>query len=116
METAVSLGPGHAETHFNLAVVYQRQNRLNEALEQIIAALFLAPNDPDAINADAIIWAKMGDLVSARNIWTQLVQATPDYAPARTNLAILNRLCGGICDPDSHSQRTEFLYQFGSEE
>src|SRR5262249_24954099 len=37
LETAVWLGPEHAETHFNLAVVYERENRLREALEQIIA-------------------------------------------------------------------------------
>ena len=33
LETAVSLGPEHAETHFNLAVVYERENKLSEALE-----------------------------------------------------------------------------------
>jgi Flp pilus assembly protein TadD len=116
LETAVSLGPEHAETHFNLAVVYERQNRLDEALHEIIASLVLAPEDPDALNTDAIICAKMGNLVFARNIWTQLVQAVPDYAPARTNLALLNQSCGGSCGSYNHSQRGELMSQFGGEE
>jgi len=115
LQTAVSLGPGYAETHFNLAVVYERENRLNEALEEIIAALLLAPRDLDAANTDAIICARMGDVVSARNIWTQIIRSASDYAPARTNLAILNGSCGSACGTDS-SPQTELLSQFGSEE
>lgn len=116
LETAVSLGPGHAETHFNLAVIYERENRLNEALQEIIAALVLAPRDLDAANTDAIICARMGDVMCAQNIWTQLVRAAPDYAPARTNLAILNRSCGGTCSPHSNAHQTELLSQLGSEQ
>jgi len=115
LQTAVSLGPGHAETHFNLAVIYERENRLNEALEEIIAALLLAPRDLDAANTDAIICARMGDVVSARNIWTQIIRRASDYAPARTNLAILNGSCGSACGTDS-SPQTELPSQFGSEE
>jgi Flp pilus assembly protein TadD len=115
LETAVSLGPEHAEAHFNLAVVYERENRLDEALQQIIASLVLAPEDLDAANTDAIICAKMGNLVFAHNIWTQLVQAAPDYAPARTNLAILHRSCGGSCGTYSHSHRTKILSHFEGE-
>jgi tetratricopeptide (TPR) repeat protein len=115
-ETAVSLGPQHAETHFNLAVVYEQENRLDEALQQIIASLVLAPEDLDAANTDAIICARMGNLTSARNIWTQLVQAAPDYAPARTNLAILNRSRRRAGAPYAYSHSTEVASQFGGEE
>jgi tetratricopeptide (TPR) repeat protein len=115
-ETAVAVGPEHAETHFNLAVVYERENRLHEALREIVVSLVLAPEDLDAANTDAIICAKMGNLVFARNIWTLLVQAAPDYAPARTNLAILNRSCGGSCGPYYHRLRTKVLSHFASEE
>jgi Flp pilus assembly protein TadD len=114
-ETAVSLGPEHAETHFNLAVVYERENRLDEALKEIVASLVLAPEDLDAANTDAIICAKMGNLVFARNIWTQLVQAAPDYASARTNLAILNRSCRGDCGPYYRTHQTELLSNFGDQ-
>lgn len=81
------------------------KNRLSEAFEQIIAALVLEPGDLDAANTDAIICARMGDLASARRIWTQLVRVAPDYAPAQTNLALLNQSCGEACEPHS------YLYQ-----
>ena len=98
LKTAVSLGPEHAETHFNLAVVYERENRLGEALEQIITALVLEPGNLDAANTDAIICARMGNLASARSIWTQWVGVAPDYAAARTNLALLNQTCAHACE------------------
>ena len=115
-KTAVALGPEHAETHFNLAVVYELENRLDEALKEIVASLALAPEDLDAANTDAIICAKMGNLVFARNIWTQLVQAAPDYAPARTNLALLNRSCGDACGSYSNPQWTSITSRSGGED
>ena len=99
LETAVSLGPEHAEAHFDLAVVYEEENRLDEALPQIISSLVLDPRNSDALNTDAIICARMGNVSSARNIWLQLLQQEPNYAPARNNLALLNQSCGDACEP-----------------
>src|SRR5882757_3792769 len=65
--TAVLLGPEHAETHFNLAVIYEKENRLAEALREISRALVLEPKDLDAANTHAIISARMGNLVGARD-------------------------------------------------
>jgi tetratricopeptide (TPR) repeat protein len=107
--TAVLLGPEHAETHFNMAVIYEKENRLPEALQEIIRALVLEPKGLDAANTHAIICAKMGNLVDARDIWTQLVRTAPDYAPARSNLAILNRWCGGDCTSFSHLPQAEMI-------
>jgi Flp pilus assembly protein TadD len=89
-ETAESLGPEHAETHLNLAIVYERERRLHKALQEVAVAHRLAPEDPDAANTNAIMCAEAGDLNCARRIWTQLVQAQPDYAPARANLLMLS--------------------------
>lgn len=107
--TAVLLGPEHSETHFNLAVIYEKENRLAEALQEITRALVLEPKDLDAANTHAIISARMGNLVGARDIWTQLVRTAPDYALARSNLAILNRSCSGDCTSFSHLPQTEIL-------
>jgi Flp pilus assembly protein TadD len=107
--TAVLFGPEHAETHFNLAVIYEKENRLSEALQEITKALVLEPTDLDAANTHAIICARMGNLVGARDIWTQLVRTAPGYAPARSNLAILSRSCAGDCTSFSSSPQTEIL-------
>jgi Flp pilus assembly protein TadD len=91
LETAAALGPEHAETHFNLALVYERRHRLDEAFQEITTSRRLAPEDLDAGNTNAIICAEMRDLSCAYDVWTRLVQSAPDYAPARTNLAILRQ-------------------------
>jgi tetratricopeptide (TPR) repeat protein len=89
--TAVALGPEHAETHFNLALAYENTNRLDAALGEIETARRLAPQDPDVTNTNAIICVETGDTIRARELWTELIQFAPDFAPARANLAILNR-------------------------
>jgi Flp pilus assembly protein TadD len=109
LETAVLLGPEHVETHFNLAVIYEKDNRLPEALQEIVRALLLEPKDMDAANTHAIICARMGDLVGARDIWAQLVRKAPDYAPARSDLAILNRSCRRDCTSFSYLSQKENL-------
>ena len=91
LQIAVLLGPNHPEAHFNLAIACEKGNRLGEALQEIMVSLLLAPEDPDEENTKGIICAKMGNLVCARDEWEHLVQVTPDYVPARVNLAVLNR-------------------------
>jgi Flp pilus assembly protein TadD len=109
LETAASIGPEHAETHFNLAIVYERQKRLDEALREITVSRRLAPDDPDAANTNAIICAEMGNLACARDIWTHLVQTAPSYAAARANLAMLGKSCTGNCSPYVRSEETDGL-------
>jgi len=90
LKTAALLGPSHPEAHFNLAIAYDKDSRLREALQEIIVSLHLAPEDPDERNTKGIICAELGDLVCARDEWAHLVQVAPDYTPARVNLGILN--------------------------
>ena len=90
LQTAALLGPKHPEAHFNLAIAYEKGNRLREALQEIIVSLRLAPEDPDERNTKGIICAELKNLVCARDEWAHLVQVAPNYAPARVNLAILS--------------------------
>jgi Flp pilus assembly protein TadD len=89
LQTAMLLGPTHPETHFNLAIAYEKGGWLREALLEITASLHLAPKDPDEGNTKTIICAELGDLVCARDEWAHLVRVAPDYRPARANLALL---------------------------
>lgn len=88
-ENAVMLGGIHPEAHLNLSLAYEDENQLHEALHQIAITRRLAPQDRDAANVNAILCSKSGDQACARRIWTKLVSSAPSYAPARTNLAIL---------------------------
>ena len=90
LRTAASLGPEHPEAHFNLAIAYERDHAFAKALQEVTVSLSLSPSDVDVGNTKAIICAEQGDLVCARDEWTHLVQASPDFAPARVNLGILD--------------------------
>jgi Flp pilus assembly protein TadD len=83
------VGPNHPETHFNLAIAYEKRHQLLAALQEITASLRLAPSDPDEHNTKAIICSELGDFISARDEWGHLVQVAPKFMPAQVNLAIL---------------------------
>ncbi len=90
---AAVLGPGHSEAHFNLGLAYERAGKLADALDEMSRSIALAPRDPDARNMRATIFAEMRDYGRARKEWTQLERDRPDYAPARANLALLDKSC-----------------------
>jgi Tfp pilus assembly protein PilF len=86
---AVALGPSHAEAHFNLALAYERRGELGAARDEFLTSLRLDPNQPDARNMLGLTFAEQGNVAEAHRIWSDLAAAHPNFAPARTNLAIL---------------------------
>ena len=90
--TAVALAPERPESHFNLALAYERRGMFAVAQEQLQASLQLDPKQPDARNMMGLIYAEERDFSRARQVWDGLVRAEPDFEPARTNLAILDRM------------------------
>ncbi len=103
LRLATLLGPDRPETHFNLALAYERRGALAQAEQEALLSLQIDPSQPDARNTLGAIYAEEGKYVRASEEWNELVGEIPDYTPARTNLAILqhaesNRSKGGI-DP-----------------
>ena len=93
LKQAAALGPGHSEVHFNLGLAYERAGKLADALHEMSRSVDLAPRDPDSRNMRATILAELGDYVQAREQWARLEQDMPNYAPARANLALLEKNC-----------------------
>ena len=89
LRQAVFLGENHSESHFNLALVYERRGMHADAEREMIASLHLNPAQPEALNALGVIYAHEGKTVSASTEWRELVREMPDYEPARANLALL---------------------------
>jgi len=89
LRRAVLLGKDHSESHFNLALVYERRGMLIDAERETQATLRLSSGQPDARNLLGVIYADEGENVRASVIWRELVRDDPDYEPARTNLALL---------------------------
>jgi Flp pilus assembly protein TadD len=89
LRQAVLLGEDHPESHFNLALVYERRGLLADAEREMLASLRLNPRQPDARNSLGVIYAEEGNTVRAALVWRELVRESPDYEPARQNLALL---------------------------
>ena len=89
LRQAVFLGENHSESHFNLALVYERRGLDADAEREMLASLRLNPAEPDARNALGVIYAHEGKTVSASLIWRELIREVPDYRSAQTNLALL---------------------------
>jgi tetratricopeptide (TPR) repeat protein len=92
LTTAVILGPDHAEAHFNLALADERRGALGLAYDEIQTSLRLDAHQPDARNMLGVVCAEQGKIDEARRIWSDLAASEPDFAPARTNLALIEHL------------------------
>jgi Flp pilus assembly protein TadD len=89
LRQAVFLGEDHSESHFNLALVYERRGLHADAERELVASLQLNPAQPEARNALGVIDAHEGKIVSASMVWRELLREVPDYEPARKNLGLL---------------------------
>ncbi len=109
-QQAVALDPRHPEGYFNLGLAYERRGMLALAGAAIRSSLALDPNQPDARNMLGLIDAEQGDYASAREIWTRLARSAPDFAPARKNLATLERIeaAKNPSSPEPRPFRTAF--------
>ena len=87
---AVLLGGNHPESHFNLALVYERRGLLADAEREMLASLKLDPGQPDARNLIGVIYAEERETERASLVWRELVHDVPDYEPARENLRLLS--------------------------
>jgi Flp pilus assembly protein TadD len=89
LRRAVLLGEGHSESHFDLALAFERRGLLADAERETLAALQLNPGQSDAWNSLGVIYAEEGKTVRASVVWRELVRTVPDYQPARRNLELL---------------------------
>jgi Flp pilus assembly protein TadD len=89
LRRAVLFGENHPESHFNLALADERRGMLTDAEHETLASLQLNPDQPDARNLLGVIYAQEGKTGRASLVWRELLHDVPDYAPARSNLALL---------------------------
>jgi tetratricopeptide (TPR) repeat protein len=92
LRIATLLGPYHPETHFNLGLAYERMGIYPRAAQEMLLSLRLDPNQLDARNQLAVIYAEEGNYQRAHELWTEVAQSNPGYSPARANLMILEQV------------------------
>ena len=76
---------------FNLGSVYEELSRPGEALDAYVKAVEARPDFADACNNAGTIYARRGDLASARRFWKRAVAIDPKHAAA-ANLERLDEL------------------------
>ena len=74
LQRAVFLGEDHSESHFNLALVYERRGMLADAERETLDSLRFNPGQPDALNSLGVIYAEQGNTVRALLVWRELVR------------------------------------------
>src|SRR6266478_4420592 len=60
LRRAVLLGGNHSESHFDLALAYERHELLADAEREMLASLRLNPGQPDVWNSLGVIYAEEG--------------------------------------------------------
>ena len=108
MRLAILVAPQHPESHYNLALAYDRLGMLKEAEQEALIALTLNPCDSDVHNTLALVYAEHGNYTRARKEWSDLLLDNPEYEPAKANLAILGHVRGADSERANSEARTHF--------
>lgn len=81
--------PKNPIPHINLAHVYRKQGKLDEAEQSLQAALKIAPEHPVANNEYALLYRKTGRFQEARKLYEDLLRKHPNFSVVHKNLGIL---------------------------
>ncbi len=81
--------PGMSSPQVNLALVYKRTGRHDEARAALQKALTINPKQAAAHNQLGIYAREAGDFKAARQAYETAIRSNPNYANAHLNLAIL---------------------------
>lgn len=86
---AITAKPDYAAARFNLGLVYERQNRLPEAIQKFEEVLATNPTDKTIALQLAILYYRNGNQASSQALFEQLVLAEPNFADARWFLSAI---------------------------
>jgi FimV-like protein len=102
LERARTLFPRDAPTREELARAYQRQSRLEAAIQEAREAIRLDSLFPEAHNALGGMLFEKGDRTTAEYHFREAIRLRPDYAEAHNNLANLLSAASDLNQADYH--------------
>lgn len=80
--------PDDATVHFNLAILYRKQHRFEDALSSYETALRLGIDHAEEVYSNmGNIYSEMLDAEKARKMYERALEVEPEYVPALFNLA-----------------------------
>jgi tetratricopeptide (TPR) repeat protein len=86
---AIGLMPDNYELPYGLALLYQRMNRRSEARASYQQAIGITADRPEAHTGLGYLYAGWRRPRRAEESYRRAIQHSPDYVPARHNLALL---------------------------
>ena len=93
-ERAVKRKPANATTHYNLAVLLQRQGKLREAIKEYRKALSIEPRNAQACFNLGYSYDRLRMYDNAIKEYRKAIQYKPDYVKAYNNLAAIYKTKG----------------------
>lgn len=84
LRAAISLDPGHADVHNNLANVLLETGRVAPAAEEAAIAFRLAPNDISVSETNALIAFRQGDSLGTLRHFNRAIELGADPSPIAT--------------------------------
>jgi Flp pilus assembly protein TadD len=81
--------PAYPGPYVNLAILYRRDNRVDEAEFALNQALAIAPEHPAANSELGVIYRERGAFADAESAYRRALEGDPSYALAHYNLGIL---------------------------
>jgi tetratricopeptide (TPR) repeat protein len=89
LKKVIEQSPGVTAPYIDIAIAYRHIDKLEDAEENLKAALKLFPGHPVASNEYGLLYRKTGRFAEARAIYEKAIARFPDYYPAQRNLGIL---------------------------
>ncbi|SMF93400.1 Predicted O-linked N-acetylglucosamine transferase, SPINDLY family [Methylomagnum ishizawai] len=93
--------PTQAAQIYQEAARLYHANQLEAARTRLAKYLTLRPDDPEALNFQAVIAARTQDYATAEQLLLKLIAAQPAHREARRNLAIIYRDGGRAADAEA---------------
>ena len=81
--------PGYSAAYVNLAIIYDRQGRSDDAIAMLRSALEVKPDSVQALNRLGLISRQRGQFAEAESAWLAATLADPEYAYSWYNLGVL---------------------------
>ncbi|MEO1245732.1 MAG: sulfotransferase [Pseudomonadota bacterium] len=87
--------PGLASAHFNVALLYRKSGRFDDAIAAYEKAIELGLEGVEEVYSNlGVLYAELRRPDDARGCYAKALDSRPDYVPALYNLAGLNEECG----------------------
>ncbi|MDQ7815340.1 MAG: tetratricopeptide repeat protein [Patescibacteria group bacterium] len=109
LNQAVQAKPDFAAAHYNLAILYERQERLKDAIDKMLAVLKTNNRDIGVGFQLGILYYRDGQKDQARDIFEQIVALEPNYSNARWYLSVLYEEEGRYDDAIAQVQEVQKL-------